>query len=57
MSEKVVVFAQQRLDSDPDLRAGDLVEAIEARFGLRVHPRSVERALARSRRPKSGGTR
>ncbi len=57
MSEEVVAFAQARLDDDPDLRAGDLVEAIEGRFGLRVHPRSVERALARSRRPKSGGTR
>ncbi|MCU4187522.1 hypothetical protein K6U06_24405 [Acidiferrimicrobium sp. IK] len=57
MSEEVVAFAQQRLDEDPDLRAGDLVEAIEQRFGLRVHPRSVERALARSRRPKRGGTR
>jgi transposase len=50
MSEEVVAFAEQRLDEDPDLRAGDLVEAIEQRFGLRVHPRSVERALARSPR-------
>jgi transposase len=57
MSEEVVAFAQQRLDDDPDLRAADLVEAIEQRFGLRVHPRSVERALARARRPKSGGAR
>lgn len=57
MSEEVVAFAQQRLDDDPGLRAGDLVETIEQRFGVRVHPRSVERALARSRRPKSGGAR
>jgi len=57
MSEEVVAFAQARLDDDPGLRAGDLVDAIEERFGVRVHPRSVERALARSRRPKSGGTR
>jgi transposase len=57
MSEEVVAFARQQLEADPDLRAGDLVEGIEGRFGLRVHPRSVERALARSRRPKSGGTR
>ena len=57
MSEEVVAFAQQRLEADPDLRPVDLVEAIEGRFGLRVHPRSVERALARSRQPKSGGTR
>jgi transposase len=57
MSEEVVAFTQQRQEADPDLRAGDLVEAIEQRFGLRVHPRSVERALARSRRPKRGGAR
>jgi transposase len=57
MSEEVVAFVRQRLEADPNLRAGDLVEGIEGRFGLRVHPRSVERALARSRRPKSGGTR
>lgn len=57
MSEEVVAFAQQRLDAEPDLRTGDLVDAIEGRFGLRVHPRSVERALARSRQPKSDGTR
>lgn len=57
MSEEVVAFARQRLDAEPDLRPADLVEAIEGRFGLRVHPRSVERALARSRQPKSGGAR
>src|SRR6516165_8061859 len=34
MSEEVVAFAQERLDDDPDLRAADLVEAIEQRFGL-----------------------
>jgi transposase len=57
MSVEVVAFAQQQLDADPDLRTGALVEAIEGQFGLRVHPRSVERALARSRQPKSDGTR
>ena len=31
-----------------------LVEAIAERFGVRVHPRSVERALARAAAPKSG---
>jgi transposase len=56
MSEEVVAFAQGLLDEDPDLRPVDLVEAIEDRFGVRVHPRSVERALARSRQPKSGGS-
>lgn len=57
MSDEVVAFARQRLEAEPDLRPVDLVEAIDQRFGLRVHPRSVERALARSRQPKSGGAR
>jgi transposase len=57
LTGEVVAFARQRLEADPSLRAGDLVEAIAGRFGVRVHPRSVERALARAARPKSGGGR
>jgi transposase len=57
MSEEVVAFAQERLEADPGLRAGDLVGLIEDRFGVQVHPRSVERALTRATRPKSGGQR
>jgi transposase len=57
MSEEVVAFAQERLQVDPGLRAADLVGLIEDRFGVRVHPRSIERALARAARPKSGGER
>ena len=53
LSEEVVAFVFDELDADPSLRAGELVGRIEARFGLRVHPRSVERALERARRPKS----
>jgi transposase len=55
MSEEVVTFARQQLEADPALRAADLVGQIEARFGLRVHSRSVERALARAAQPKSDG--
>jgi transposase len=57
MSEEVVAFARELLEAGPDLRAADVVAPIEKRFGVRVHPRSVERALARSSRPKSGGQR
>lgn len=57
MSAEVVAFARQQLGADPTLRAADLVGAIEERFGVRVHPRSVERALTRDGRPKSGGRR
>jgi transposase len=57
LTEEVVAFARQRLEGDPSLRSVDLVEAIAERFGVRVHPRSVERALARSFRADGGAGR
>jgi len=57
LSEEVVAFARERLEAEASLRSTELAAAIEERFGLRVHPRSVERALARAERPKSGGER
>ena len=53
LTDEVCAFADQQLSSDPDLRAADLVEPIQARFGVRVHPRSIERALARYREQQS----
>jgi transposase len=54
----VLSFCRERLEADPGLRAKDLVAAIAERFGVDVHPRSIERALARqeagARSPKSG---
>jgi len=47
LSEEVLTFARERLDADPSLRAKDLVGPISERFGVQVHPRSIERALAR----------
>ena len=55
MSGEVVAFARQQLQADPTLRTAALVGPIEDRFGVRVHPRSVERALAKPARPKSDG--
>jgi transposase len=57
LTEEVVAFAQERLRAEPSLRSATLAELIEERFGVRVHARSVERALARAERPKSGGER
>lgn len=55
LTAEVVSFAQERLQAEPSLRSAELAELIAERFGVRVHPRSVERALARAARPKSGG--
>jgi transposase len=48
MSAEVVSFARERLAADPTLSSQALVELIAERFGVRVHRRSVERALARA---------
>jgi transposase len=55
LSADVIAFVHERLERQPSLRSPQLAELIEQRFGVRVHPRSVERALARAARPKSGG--
>jgi transposase len=55
LTGEVVAFARQLLDTDASLRSAQLAEAITQRFGISVHPRSVERALARTAAPKSTG--
>jgi len=57
LTDEIVGFARRRLADDPSLRPAGLAEAIAERFGVRVHPRSVERALQRAGRPKSGDER
>ena len=37
----------QTLAQQPQMTAGALAELVQQRFGISVHPRSVERALAR----------
>jgi transposase len=54
LTEEVLAHAEDLLVADPSLRAADLIGPIEERFGVRVHPRSVERALARRRQAKGG---
>ena len=50
MTGEVVAFARERLAADPKLSSQALVGVIAERFGVRVHRRSVERALARAER-------
>ena len=51
LTDEVLAHVRAMLAADPSLRTSDLVEAIADRFGVRVHPRSVERALARQAQP------
>lgn len=53
LSEEVVEFLERTLAEDRSLRSADLAARVGERFDLRVHPRSIERALAR-RRQKGG---
>ena len=45
-------FLEREMASDPSLRGAALSERVEERFGLRVHPRSIERALARRQKKR-----
>jgi transposase len=58
LTGEVVEHLRGLVAADPGLRPAELAEAVAHRFGIRVHPRSVERALARAqepdRSPKSG---
>jgi transposase len=47
LTEEILAWAEDQLAAGPALRPAQLAGPIEASFGVRVHPRSVERALAR----------
>ncbi len=53
ITAQVSAFAEEQLSADPALRPADLVDTIAQRFGVRVHPRSIERALTRYRDQQS----
>jgi transposase len=44
---EVVEYLERRLAAEPELTSADLVVALRERFGLSVHPRSIERTLKR----------
>ena len=49
LTGEILTWAEQQLAADPGLRPASLAGPIAGQFGVRVHPRSVERALARRR--------
>jgi transposase len=52
LNDEVVDFLEDTLAGAPDLAAGELAAAVEERFGLSVHPRSVARALVRRKKKR-----
>ena len=57
LTDDVLDYLEALRAADRAVRPDALAQAVAERFGVRVHPRSVERALARreaARSPKSG---
>ena len=52
ITDEVMRFIQQSRQGEPQLDGPALVERIQHHFGLAVHRRTVERALARSKKKR-----
>ncbi len=52
LSAQVVATLQAALTEQPQLSPEDLVPLVEKRFGISVHRRSIERALARQEKKR-----
>lgn len=50
LTTKVMAFVAKILDEDPTLGAAAIAERVERELGVHVHPRSIERALARAKK-------
>jgi transposase len=53
LTGQILTWAEQQMAADPALRPAQLPDRIEVAFGVRVHPRTVEKALARRRERRS----
>ena len=47
LTQEVLTFIGEMRQKEPSVRLSDLVKLIQERFGIRVHPRSIERSLLR----------
>ena len=49
---EIVEFCQQERQRDPSLRTAQLTALVKGRFQVVVHPRTIERGLARSQKKR-----
>ena len=49
LSQKIMAFIERTIAADPE---ANLVAAVQEKFGLSVHRRSIERALARAKKKR-----
>jgi len=52
LTEAVLDFIRETLHTDPSMQAGTLARLIHQRFGITVHPRSIQRALLRHQKKR-----
>jgi len=52
LTDEVVAFLQQAREAEPALGLLQLQQRLAERFGISVHPRSIQRALAQSRKKR-----
>jgi transposase len=52
LSEEIVEALRQMQDQASDINTSALAEQVRERFGVSVHPRSIERALARQEKKR-----
>lgn len=50
LSAEVIEFLRQERERDPSLRGPALARLVEQQFQMVIHPRSIERGLARSQK-------
>ena len=50
LSDEILTFILQTMRAEPELRTGEMPVRVEQQFGVSVQLRSIERALARSRK-------
>lgn len=52
LTPAVMQFVTQARAADPSVRAERLAQWVRQRFGVQVHPRSIERQLLRKKKPR-----
>jgi transposase len=52
LTAEIMSFIERRQSEDPQIHARGLARQIKAELKLAVHPRSIERALARKKKPQ-----
>lgn len=53
LTNEVMTYLQQVQANDPSMRAPQLAEMVNKKFGIHVHPRTIERALGRREKKRT----